>query len=92
MSPEPQEQESESHSWESAARDEESAEIVRQLERGLPRWEGGHDRGWMEYPSEVMIDIICLRKERNADRSLHQNSASKYAEILGLLKDYKTAM
>ncbi|KAF8588485.1 hypothetical protein K439DRAFT_1384573 [Ramaria rubella] len=48
MSPEPQEHESESHSWEFAARHEESAEIVRQLERGLPRWEGGDNRGWME--------------------------------------------
>ena len=50
MSPEPQEQEQEheSHSWEFAARDEESAEIVRQLERGLPRYDGGDNRGWME--------------------------------------------
>lgn len=65
MSPEPQEQENESNSWESAARDEESAEIVRQLERGLPRWEGGHDRGWMEDFPEVIscIFLPCFRGE-----------------------------
>ncbi|GJJ09395.1 hypothetical protein Clacol_003617 [Clathrus columnatus] len=45
---EPQEIEQESNTWESAARSEESSEIVRQLERGLPRWPGGHDKGWME--------------------------------------------
>lgn len=44
-----QENEPEStHAWESAAKDEESSEIVRQLERGLPRWSGGSDKGWME--------------------------------------------
>lgn len=43
-----QEMEPESNTWESAARDEESSEIVRQLERGLPRWTGGHDKGWTE--------------------------------------------
>lgn len=30
-----------------AARDPESDEIVQQLEKGLPRWEGFADVGWM---------------------------------------------
>lgn len=62
MTPEPQEQENESHSWESPARDDESAEIVRQLERGLPRWEGGHNRGWMDDFPGVMIYFVFLCK------------------------------
>jgi chromatin structure-remodeling complex subunit RSC1/2 len=48
MSPEPQDHETESQTGEVAARDEESAQIVKQLERGLPRWSGGDNRGWMD--------------------------------------------
>ncbi|KAH8111512.1 hypothetical protein DFH11DRAFT_1613715 [Phellopilus nigrolimitatus] len=33
---------------ENMARDAESDDIVRQLERGLPRWEGYGELGWME--------------------------------------------
>ncbi|KAI5117803.1 hypothetical protein M0805_004563 [Coniferiporia weirii] len=33
---------------ENMARDAESDDIVRQLERGLPRWEGYGDNGWMD--------------------------------------------
>lgn len=44
---------------ESMARDAESDAIVRQLERGLPRWEGYGDKGWMEGVS--MVCIMCYR-------------------------------
>ena len=36
-------------------RDAESDEIVRQLERGLPRWEGFGPKGWRED-----IDLVRL--------------------------------
>ena len=36
-----------------SARDGESDEIVRQLEKGLPRWEGFADVGWAEDLSPV---------------------------------------
>ncbi|KAF8525251.1 hypothetical protein BU17DRAFT_42281 [Hysterangium stoloniferum] len=75
MSPEPQENEVESHSWEFAARDEESAEIIRQLERGLPRWEGGHDKGWMEDVSGDLInkyiEILTLLKNYKTSSNQH---------------------
>ncbi|PCH33194.1 hypothetical protein WOLCODRAFT_93094 [Wolfiporia cocos MD-104 SS10] len=40
-------------------RDGESDEIVRQLEKGLPRWEGFGDFGWMEEVSrERRVEIV----------------------------------
>ena len=42
-------------SGQDAARDGESEEIVRQLERGLPRWEGFSDVGWAENITHVSI-------------------------------------
>jgi hypothetical protein len=39
-------------------RDAESEEIVKQLEKGLPRWEGFADVGWMEERHPVRG--ICL--------------------------------
>ncbi|KAI0638927.1 hypothetical protein C8Q77DRAFT_1078438 [Trametes polyzona] len=42
-----------------SARDGESDEIVRQLEKGLPRWEGFADVGWTdELDADRMIDIV----------------------------------
>ncbi|EIW65096.1 uncharacterized protein TRAVEDRAFT_26037 [Trametes versicolor FP-101664 SS1] len=41
------------------ARDGESDEIVRQLEKGLPRWEGLADAGWTdELDADRMVDIV----------------------------------
>ncbi|KAI0367477.1 hypothetical protein BV20DRAFT_970438 [Pilatotrama ljubarskyi] len=41
------------------ARDGESDEIVRQLEKGLPRWEGLADVGWTEdIDAGRMVDIV----------------------------------
>lgn len=37
------------------ARDGESDEIVRQLEKGLPRWEGFGDMGWMDEVDPVRL-------------------------------------
>ncbi|KAF6758882.1 bromeodomain-containing protein [Ephemerocybe angulata] len=40
-------------------RDHLSEEIAKQLERGLPRWAGFSDQGWMEYATpERMSDIL----------------------------------
>ncbi|KAI0761651.1 hypothetical protein BD413DRAFT_588501 [Trametes elegans] len=40
-------------------RDSESDEIVQQLEKGLPRWEGFADAGWAEdLDAERMLDIV----------------------------------
>lgn len=36
-------------------RDPESEEIVRQLEKGLPRWPGFGDQGWMKEGTPVCI-------------------------------------
>ncbi|OJT08505.1 Chromatin structure-remodeling complex subunit rsc1 [Trametes pubescens] len=41
------------------ARDGESDEIVRQLEKGLPRWEGLADAGWTdEVDADRMVDLV----------------------------------
>ncbi len=37
------------------ARDGESEEIVRQLEKGLPRWEGLADVGWADNITPVSL-------------------------------------
>lgn len=34
-------------------RDSDSDDIVRQLEKGLPRWEGFGEQGWMDEVSQV---------------------------------------
>lgn len=40
-------------------RDPLSEEIARNLERGLPRWAGFHELGWLEYaPPERLIDLV----------------------------------
>lgn len=42
------------------ARDDESDEIVRQLERGLPRWDGFDDGGWMaEIGAVSCLSVKC---------------------------------
>lgn len=58
MTPEPQDHDGESQGSEVVVRDEESSQIVKQLERGLPRWTGGDDRGWMENILNVSIGFI----------------------------------
>lgn len=40
-----------------AERDPESEEIVKQLEKGLPRWPGFGEFGWME---EGDVSLVCL--------------------------------
>lgn len=45
-------------------RDSDSDEIVRQLERGLPRWEGFSDQGWMEEVSQVSHHLLALFLQR----------------------------
>ena len=40
-------------------RDPLSGEIATQLERGLPRWAGFGEKGWMEYATvERMLEIL----------------------------------
>ena len=40
-------------------RDNLSEEVVKQLERGLPRWQGFGDKGWMEYATvDRMHDLL----------------------------------
>jgi chromatin structure-remodeling complex subunit RSC1/2 len=44
---------------EEEAKDGESETIIRQLEKGLPRWEGFGDQGWMEdVPNERLAEIV----------------------------------
>ncbi|KAI0825268.1 hypothetical protein BC628DRAFT_1419247 [Trametes gibbosa] len=49
------------------ARDGESDEIVRQLEKGLPRWEGLADVGWAEdLDTDRMVDtVVAISKYRD---------------------------
>ncbi|KAM5534374.1 hypothetical protein V8D89_011967 [Ganoderma adspersum] len=49
------------------ARDGESQDIIRQLEKGLPRWQGFADVGWAEdITSDRMVDIVAtLSKYRD---------------------------
>lgn len=67
---------------ESMARDAESDAIVRQLERGLPRWQGYGDKGWLEGAS--MVSFLCR---------LHSRALTPYqdhcAEIVHAIKAYK---
>lgn len=45
------------------ARDEEGVEIVQQLERGLPRWQGLGEQGWTwEAPPEKWVDVVLAIK------------------------------
>ena len=43
---------------ESMARDAESDAIVRQLERGFPRWPSYGDNGWME-----AVTLVCVSRD-----------------------------
>lgn len=57
MSPEP----SDAHAQrESTEQDPESEEIVRQLEKGLPRWPGFGEEGWMDEVHPVSTRIFTL--------------------------------
>ncbi|KII86314.1 hypothetical protein PLICRDRAFT_56043 [Plicaturopsis crispa FD-325 SS-3] len=59
MSPEPDGQGEDAGPSVGTARDDESEEIVRQLEKGLPRWQGYGDAGWMEeIDPERLVDIV----------------------------------
>jgi chromatin structure-remodeling complex subunit RSC1/2 len=42
------------------AKDGEGEEIVRQLERGLPKWEGFGDKGWMSEGNTVSCTCAIL--------------------------------
>lgn len=42
-------------------RDPESEEIVRQLEKGLPRWSGFGDQGWMKEGTSVCVEILLTQ-------------------------------
>ncbi|KAI0662365.1 hypothetical protein C8Q70DRAFT_957817 [Cubamyces menziesii] len=50
-----------------SARDGESDEIVRQLEKGLPRWEGFADVGWAEDlgPDRMVNIVAAIAKYRD---------------------------
>ncbi|KAI0327304.1 hypothetical protein GY45DRAFT_1327801 [Cubamyces sp. BRFM 1775] len=50
-----------------SARDGESDEIVRQLEKGLPRWEGFADIGWAEDlgPDRMADIVVTIAKYRD---------------------------
>ena len=43
------------------ARDGESQDIIRQLEKGLPRWQGFADVGWVEDITPVSTRTLCHR-------------------------------
>lgn len=42
---------------EAMERDQESEEIVKQLEKGLPRWPGFGEKGWMDGVSQVSLFV-----------------------------------
>lgn len=49
------------------ARDEESEEIVKQLEKGLPRWDGFADVGWMEEvdPGRYLAIVLAIKNHED---------------------------
>ncbi|KAF9466917.1 RSC complex protein [Collybia nuda] len=62
MSPEPDGQGDEAQGL-TIERDAESEEIVRQLEKGLPRWPGFGDQGWTDtITAERIIEILHVIK------------------------------
>lgn len=66
------------------ARDGESDEIIRQLEKGLPRWEGFGDVGWMEEVdpvSEALWEPFVCSKH-------HQD---RHLQIVLAISGYKDA-
>lgn len=55
------------------ARDPESDEIVHQLERGLPRWEGLGTKGWSD--NLTLVRYTPLPVESSIDRCFHRIDA-----------------
>ena len=52
-------------------RDEETEEIVRELEKGLPRWPGFGEEGWQDGLSQVRLIVD----------SFHSQIASSYRNV-----------
>ncbi|EIN13357.1 hypothetical protein PUNSTDRAFT_78873 [Punctularia strigosozonata HHB-11173 SS5] len=67
---------------EEEARDGESESIIRQLEKGLPRWEGFGDQGWMDdVPNERLVEIV------HAVKSYKDVVGNRYSEALDALPE-----
>ncbi|KAI9510644.1 hypothetical protein F5148DRAFT_1333868 [Russula earlei] len=69
------------------ARDGESDLVVQQLERGLPRWEGFGDYGWMkekEGPEDHWLDLVLALKG-------HKDAVgNRYASALDAMPEEST--
>lgn len=65
-------------------RDEESEEIVRQLEKGLPRWPGFGEEGWRDDVSQVRWRLQWLRPV-----FMFVFSKERISEIIHAIKSYK---
>ena len=70
-----------SSSW---AKDGEGDEIVRQLEKGVPKWEGFGDKGWMGDGSAVSVVYMpCI------GRPTSFSFQERYQEIVRDIKGHK---
>ena len=67
-------------------RDQESEEIVKQLEKGLPPWPGFGEEGWSEQVSLVSFD--CFGFEQQFIKQLQDH----LVEVLQAVKSYKDVM
>ncbi|KAG6817288.1 hypothetical protein H0H87_010630 [Tephrocybe sp. NHM501043] len=67
-------------------RDQESDEIVKQLEKGLPRWPGLGEEGWSEEVSQVSLCAMSFGSK------LIRNAQERLSEILHAVKSYKDVM
>lgn len=74
-------------------RDDESDEIVRVLEKGLPRWEGFENIGWMGNVGHVSSNFTH-GVECSADfcagsacgyRAYHQELQGRYVSVMSLI-------
>ena len=70
------------------ARDGESEEIVRQLEKGLPRWEGFADVGWAEGITPVSCECFMTGVPRTAQDGLLLRQ-DRMVEIVVTLSKYR---
>ncbi|KAG6902000.1 hypothetical protein C0995_005800 [Termitomyces sp. Mi166 len=64
-------------------RDQESEDIVKQLEKGLPPWPGFGEEGWSEDVSQVNPSAL------NFGSKLIHHSQERLVEILQAVKSYK---
>lgn len=69
------------------AKPAEANELIRRLEKGMPKWKGLHDLGWMPEVEGVSICRVIPEMSAHKPQDMHLH----FTSILHLLKGYKDA-